>query len=271
MSRVLAAVDGTAASPGVLAVARELARVLGSAVDVIHVVDEGRAPAPPPPAVEDAELTLRLLEGPVGAVLVSEASTSDVDAVVVGIRRTVGGPRTTGHIALEVIDHADAIVVAVPPATPSSFELRTVLVPVQPRPPAALERVIRLARGAELEVVILHVHDESSIPAFEDQPHYDVEAWADEFLARWVPGARPSAVLDLRVGAPDEEILRAARDCGAQMIALGWDRDRSAGRATVVTAALARSPLPVALLPLPLRDATSLRSAQGHAAAGPRA
>src|SRR5512133_2047102 len=178
MTRVLAAIDGTAASSGVLAVAKELARVLGGVVDVVHVVDEGRTPNEPL-EVRDADLSLRQLQGPVGAVLVAEASGADGEAVVVGVRRTVGGPRAPGHTALEVIDHAETIVVAVPPATPSSYELRTVLVPVQPRPPEALERVVRLAGGAALDVVILHVHDESEIPAFEDQPHYDVEAWAN--------------------------------------------------------------------------------------------
>jgi nucleotide-binding universal stress UspA family protein len=268
MTRVLAAIDGTAASSGVLAVAKELARVLGGEVDVVHVVDDERAPNGPL-EVQDADLTLRVLEGRVGEVLVSEASAADVDAVVVGVRRTVGGRRAPGHTALEVIDHAETVVVAVPPATPTSYELRRVLVPVQPRPPEALARVVRLAGGAALDLVILHVHDESEIPAFEDQPHYDVEVWADEFLARWVPGAPISAVVDVRVGAPGEEILRAARERGAQMIALGWDRDRSAGRATVVTAALARSPIPVALLPLPVRDVPAASSAHGAGTIGP--
>jgi hypothetical protein len=256
MTRVLAAIDATTASAGVIRVAAEVGRVVGADVDVVHVRDDATT-TDAQVQVDDSGLTLRLLDGPVAPALVSEASADDVEAVVVGLRRTVGGSHPVGHVALEVIDHANTVVVAVPPTIPSTFELRTVLVPIHGEPAAALGRVVRLAQGARLDVVILHVHDESSIPSFEDQPHYDVEAWAGEFLARWVPGARPDAVVEVRVGAPEEEILTVARECGAQMIAIGWDRDRSPGRATVVRTALRRSDVPVALLPLrvPLRTA----------------
>lgn len=260
MTRVIAAIDGTAASPGVLRVATEVGRVIGADVDAVHVVDEV-ASTEAELQVLDAGLTLRLLQGPVGPAIVAEASASDVEAVVVGLRRTVGGSRAVGHVALDVIDRADAIVVAVPPTTPPTFELHTVLVPIHGRPADALEHVVRLSRGAHLDLVILHVHDESSIPAFEDQPHYDVEAWANEFLARWVPDARDDAVVEVRVGAPEEEIIDVARECGAHMIAIGWDRDRSPGRAMVVRAALRRGNVPVALLPIRLegRAQVSLR------------
>jgi nucleotide-binding universal stress UspA family protein len=249
MTRVLAAIDATTASSGVIRVATEVGRVLGADVDVVHVVDETRT-TDAQVRVDEAGLTLRLLDGPVAPALVSEASAADVEAVVVGLRRTVGGSRPAGHVALEVIDRSEAVVVAVPPTTPSTFELRTVLVPIHGQPAEALERALRLAAGASLDVVILHVHDESSIPAFEDQPHYDLEAWADEFLARWVPGARHDAVMEVRVGAHEEEIVRVAHECGADIVAIGWDRDRSPDHATVVRAALRRSDVPVALLPL---------------------
>ncbi len=248
MTRVLAAIDGTAASPGVLRVATEVGRVLGADVDVVYVDDEAESKQAEL-HVLDPNLTLRRLGGPVESAIVTEASAPDVEAVVVGLRGTVGGSRAVGHVALHVIDHADAIVVVVPPTTPATFELRTVLVPIHGRPADALEHVVRLGHSVDLALVILHVHNESSIPAFEDQPHYDVEAWADEFLARWVPGAR-DAVVEVRVGAPEEEIIGVARECGAQMIAVGWDRDRSPGRATIVQAVLRRGDVPVALLPI---------------------
>jgi hypothetical protein len=255
MSRVLAAIDGTAASPVVLAVATEVGRLLSADVDAVHVVESAAIDAEV--RVEGAEVKLRLLEGAVAPVLVSEASAPEVDAVVVGLRRLIGAPYTAGHVALDVIDHSDTIVVAVPPAVPLSYRLRTVLVPVQPRPAEALRRVVRLAQGAHLDLVILHVHDETSIPAFEDQSHYDTEVWADEFLARWVPGARYGSVVEVRVGTPVEVIIGATRDRHADMLALGWDRDRSHGRASVVRAALARSAVPVALLPVRAADRSS--------------
>jgi nucleotide-binding universal stress UspA family protein len=256
MRSVVAAIDGTTASAGVLRVAREVARVLGGDVDAVHVVDE-RGPNDEQIHVFETEPTLRLLDGPVAPALVSEASRAGVEVVVMGLRRTVGGSRPVGHVALEVIERADTIIVAVPPATPSPYELRTVLVPIQGRPAEALDRVVRVAQGALLDLVILHVHDERSIPSFEDQPHYDLEAWADEFLARWVPGARHETVMEVRVGSAAEEVVRVSRECGAQMIAIGWDRELAEDRAMVVRATLERSAVPVALLPLRVRDAAA--------------
>jgi nucleotide-binding universal stress UspA family protein len=261
MSTVLAAIDATAASRGVLEVAKEIARVLGADVDPVHVIEDG------PESVEEAAraagLAVRLLEGSVAPTLVAEASHPAVAAVVVGLRRRVGGSRPAGHVALEVIGGAHGTVVVVPPATPAGFTLRTVLVPVQGRPAEALENVIRLARGARLDLVVLHVHDEWSIPSFEDQPHYDVDAWADEFLARWVPGSRREATMEIRVGAPAEEIIGVARERGADLIGMGWLQDLSPGRATIVRAVLERSSVPVALVPL-------ARSPRRHPSHGPR-
>jgi hypothetical protein len=257
--RVLAAVDGTRASVGVLRVAKEVGRVLGAGVDAVHVADGG--------AVDDAEmlvldagLTVRRLDGPVASALVSEAGRDDVEVVVVGLRRTIGTSRPVGHVALQVIDLTEAIVVAVPAITPVGYELRKVLVPIQGRPAAALQRVVAVARDADLDLVVLHVHDESSIPAFEDRPHYDVETWANEFLARWVPGANHDTVMEVRVGAVEEEIVRVCRECRADMIAMGWDRQLPEGRMKAVQSALERSPVPVALLPVRVPAAAPSRA-----------
>ena len=56
--------------------------------------------------------------------------------------------------------------------------------------------------------------------------------------------------MELREGAPEEQILEVARDVEADMIALGWAQDLSPGRATVVRWALEHTPVPLALMPL---------------------
>lgn len=263
MTTILAAIDGTPASGGVLTVAKEIARVLAADIDVVHVIEMGGAADAEAEAAR-AGLMVRSLTGPVEATLVSAAGDPAVEAVVVGVRRTIGGSRPAGHVALEVIRRAQATVVAVPPATSPDYELKKVLVPVQGRPAQALGNVITIARDAHLDVVILHVHDEWSIPSFEDQPHYDMEAWAAEFLARWVPGARPETVIEVRVGAPADEILGLARELDADMMAIGWMHDLSPGRASIVRAVLERSPIPIALLPLARQDDVQTRAAAGN-------
>jgi nucleotide-binding universal stress UspA family protein len=253
MTNVMAAINGTPVGRVVLAVAEEVARVLDVGVEAAHVVEEGEGPnisGEAAAAAASKAILVRMLEGDVERALVQRASSHDVRAVVMGLRRTLAGSRPAGHVALGVIVSVRKPVIVVPPITPSTFRLRRVLVPVQGRPADALEDVMAIAKSADLETVFLHIDDEWSMPSFEDQPHYDVESWSQEFLARWVPGARGGATMELRVGAPEEQILEVARDVDADMIALGWAQDLSPGRATVVRWALEHTPVPVALMPL---------------------
>jgi nucleotide-binding universal stress UspA family protein len=254
MTNVMAAINGTPVGRVVLAVAEEVARVLGADVEAVHVVEEGKE-APDIPAGTAAEVAarripVRMLGGAVEPALIERASSEDVRAVVMGLRRTLAGARPAGHVALGVIVRTRKPVIVVPPITTSMFRLRKVLVPVRGRPADGLEDVMSLTSSADLETVFLHIHDEWSVPSFEDQPHYDLETWAQEFLARWVPGARPEATMELRVGAAEEQILEVAQDVGADMIAIGWTQNLSPGRATVVRWALEHTSVPLALMPL---------------------
>lgn len=253
MTMVMAAINGFPISRVVLAVAGEVARVLDAEIEAVHVVE-----SPHHRPQVDAEtqaaavekIPMRVLVGEVETMLAARANSSEGGAVVMGLRRAVGGKRPAGHVALAVIGRVHKPVIVVPPVTPVTFGLQKVLVPIQGRPAGALQEVTAIAESAHLETVFLHVHDEWSVPSFEDQPHYDVEAWASEFLARWVPGTSAKATMELRVGTAEEQILRVARDVGADLIAIGWSQDLSPGRATVVRWALEHSPVPLALMPL---------------------
>ena len=252
MTTVLAGIDGSPMSRAVLDVAREIARVLDAHVDVVHVV-EGDDASQPEIEILGAEVPLRLLHGDVSGVLIAEASAEGVAAVVVGSCREAGGPTPAGHVSLEVIASVRKPVVVVPPMTRPDYELHTVLVPVQGKPARALEEVVRLAENPELHVVILRLLDETSIPAFEDQPHYDVLAWAEEFLARWVPGAASDTAVEVRIGDPQELVIGVTHEVEADLVAIGRRRDVPAAATPVVLAALGRSPVPVVLLPLARR------------------
>jgi nucleotide-binding universal stress UspA family protein len=247
---VLAGIDGSPTSRAVLDVADEVARLLDAAVDVVHVVE---ADAPPAEVeVLSGEHQLRLLSGDVSEALVTEAATESVSAVVIGSCGTVDAP-TPGHISLDIIGNVPKPVVVVPPRTPADYELHTVLVPILGKPGGALEDVIRLAENPDLHVVILRLLDELSIPAFEDQPHYDVEAWAEEFLARWVPGAGSDTVMEVRIGDPEELVVAVADEVSADAVVIARRRGVPTAASPVVLTALRRSPVPVVLLPLTRR------------------
>lgn len=251
MSTVLTGIDGSPISAAVLEVAKEVARVLDAQVDAVHVPEGEDLPEV---EISGGDIPLRLLRGDPSSVLIAEASAENVAAVVVGACREVGRPAAPGHVSLDVIGGVRRPVVVVPPMTASAYELHTVLVPVQGRPARALEDVVRLAENPQLHVVILRLLDETTIPAFEDQSHYDVEAWADEFLARWVPGAGSDTAMEVRIGEPEELVIGVAHEVDADLVALGRRRDLPATEAPLVLRALERSPVPIVLFPLARRS-----------------
>jgi nucleotide-binding universal stress UspA family protein len=77
----------------------------------------------------------------------------------------------------------DKPVVVVPPGFDPPEHLRTVVVAMEGTPgkARALQRSIEISSRAGLEIVVVHVHDESSIPLFSDQVQHEGEAYARSF------------------------------------------------------------------------------------------
>lgn len=268
MKKVLAALDNSLAAGSVVATATSLARVFGAQVDAIHVgFDEDRIAAAEAAA---AGLELRRLAGPTVAALVRAAEDDAVAALVVGTRGLPAGRRAIGSTALDVITSLLKPVVVVPPDAVGRGTLKRVLVPLEGTVPTSLapRGLIELAHDADVEVVVLHVHDAASLPAFTDQPQHEARAWREEFVARYCPWGIGKISLQVRLGRHDEEILRAVTETEADLVALGWAQDLAAGRAPVVREVLERGRTPVLLVPVQLvpdirrRGRTSWRSSQ---------
>jgi hypothetical protein len=112
--------------------------------------------------------------------------------------------------------------------------------------------IFTLARDAEIDVLVLHVHDEGSIPSFTDQPQYEQPAWAREFLRRYSPWGLGTVHFETRVGRIGELIPLVTEECNCDLIALGWSQELSSGHAPVVRETLERSRRPVLLVPVRL-------------------
>jgi nucleotide-binding universal stress UspA family protein len=250
MRKVIAAVDNSLAAGAVLATGGSLAPLFDAEVEALHVGEDGDASARR--AAEAAGLELRRVAGPTVPALVEAAAADDVAALVVGTRRLPVGGRPVGSTALEVITSLLKPVVVVPPDAFRRSSVERVLVPLEGT--AATSRaprgIIELAHDADLDVVVLHVHDPGSLPAFTDQPQHQVRAWADEFVARYCPWGVERVTVELRVGRPAEEIVSAAEFTGAHLIALGWAQEIDWGRAPVVREVLERGRIPVLLVPV---------------------
>jgi nucleotide-binding universal stress UspA family protein len=248
VSRVVAAVDESPVTTAVLSMARELARVLGATVEAVEVVEPGAARATRP-APDAAEVGFTLLEGDPLSVLVDVLGAADVVAGVLGARDELGRPLPAGHLALALVDRIDIPVVVVPPECPPDVTLRRVLIAMEgaPRAPRVLRRAIEVVAATGLEMHVVHVEDEASIPMFSDQVQHETDAYVAEFLARHCRGA-PDPRLHLRVGFPADEVLRAVDDLTPDLIAMGWPRRTAPEHGTVVREILGRVQVPLLLV-----------------------
>lgn len=246
MSRILACIDNSAAARPVLAAARVLAPVLNATVQAVHVRENGDRTARA--AASALGVPLQTLDGDPVEQLASSAAADDVVAVVIGARGRPCG-RHAGHLALGLANRVATPVVVVPPDAELPAELHRVLVAIEgtPRNSRRLKRAIELSQGAGLELVLVHVDDESSIPSFSDQVAHETESYAHEFLARFAPGAQ-AARLELRVGAPADEILTAADSERPDLVAMGWPQSDDPARGVVAREVLDRIHRPVLLV-----------------------
>jgi len=261
MRKVIAAIDDTAAARAVLATGRLVAELFDASLEAVHVRDDGARTARS--AARAAGLRLREVDGPVVRALVLEAQELDVAALALGARATPAGRRPAGHVALEVITAVPRPVAVVPPEVRPEPDLRRLLVPLDGTSATAqaLAEVIERACQRDIDVVILHVLGEESLPPFSDQPHHEAEAWVREFKARHCPVAAARA--ELRVGVPAHAVVSTAVETGADLIALGWAQHLAPGRAAVVQEVLERGRIPVLLVPIELGGSS-------HASGEPR-
>lgn len=250
MKRLIAAIDNSAAARPVLGMARALAPMLSAAVEAVHVTEDGDRTAR---AVADSfGLPLLTLSGDPLEAIAELAADDEVVAVAVGTRGLPRRHKGVGHLSLALADRINKPVLAVPPEACPPERLGTVLIAVEGTAAKApgLERAIDFAVGADLDLVVVHVDDEDSIPSFCDQTQHETEAYTREFLARYCPGAR-GARLELRVGVPAEEIVAAIASEAAEMLALGWPQGADGTRGAVAREVLDRSQVPVLLIAVP--------------------
>jgi nucleotide-binding universal stress UspA family protein len=250
MTRVLVAVDNSLAAKTVVASARTLAALLDAEVDAVHVRVDGHRTAED--ATHAAGVPLRMTSGPVVERLIEEGEPDDVVVVAVGARGSPAARRPLGATATAVATALAKPVLVVPPEADPAAVFRRILVPLEGSLSSSLapRAILELAPSAEVDVVALHVHDQSSLPSFTDQPQHEQPAWASEFLHRFCPWGLGSVRLETRVGRSSEIVPAAAEECDCDLIALGWSRELSPGRAPVVRSTLERSRRPVLLFPV---------------------
>jgi len=130
--------------------------------------------------------------------------------------------------------------------------------------------IVELAQGTELDVIVLHVHEEASLPLFTDQPQHEQPAWAREFLRRYCPWGIGAVRLEIRVGRSEELVPLVAEQTDADLIALGWAQQLVPGRAPVVRATLERARTPIMLVPVEVTPPVASHAGEAPSAVVPR-
>lgn len=246
MTKIIAAIDNSLAARPVLAMSAALAPVLGAEVEAIYVAeDEGTTARA---SAEAFGVPFHQVPGDPFRRISELAEDDDVVAVAIGARGRRSG-RRIGHLARQVANAIDKPVLIVPPDAQPPERLHTVVIAMEssPRKARSLKPAVAVAAAADLELVVVHVDDEDSIPSFSDQVAHETDAYAEEFVARYLHGA-PKARLELRIGVPADEIIAAVDSAMADMVAIGWPRPADTRRGAVAREVLDRSRVPVLLV-----------------------
>lgn len=247
MSTTLAALDASAAARPVLETALRIAEMTGTEVEALHIGD-GSSETPESLA-ERAGVPLRLLDGPVEEVLLSAVGEPQVFVAVVGARSTPGGRRPVGRVARHILHGAGKPVVIVPPEVLSPGRLRRLVLPLEGTAESSrpVLEVLWPMLEADIELVVLHVFTDESVPRMLDRPVRDIEQLGREFLARHFPHA---SAIEMRGGPMGAQLLDVCTKHDADLVVLSWSQDSSEGHANVVREVLGVSTLPVLLLPV---------------------
>lgn len=255
MDRVLAAIDASPCATAVTQTALSIADWFEATVTALHVrEDSSDAPLQ---VARDAHVELYEAAGSPVDAIVAAADEHDVVAVALGARGEHHGSRPAGHTALEVITRVNKPVVVVPPDGTRAAPITRILIPLEGTDESsqAIADILALAARRGVDILVLHVHTPDAVPPFQDQPHHQVEAWQQEFLARFVSAPPDRVEIIQHVGAPAERVTAVSRAAEADAMVLGWSQNLSPGRAEVVREALAHSTMPVLLVPT--REPTS--------------
>ena len=249
MTRVVAAIDNSAAARAVLAVGRAVATALGADLEAVHVLEDGHETATA--SAEAVGLTLRTLVGEPGGRVGRRgrpgrrtgrrlrAPRPDLRAAPRRSSGPGGGwadrPHRWWRCRPDIVppDHVSTLLVAMEGSTASS---------------EALRRTLALSAGAGLDLVVVHVDEE--VPPFTDQVQHESDAYLQEFVARHGPGLRDVRI-ELRIGAPSDEVLAAIDLVGPELVAVGWPHPGGPDRGEVAREILAHCPVPLLLVPVP--------------------
>jgi hypothetical protein len=251
MPHLLAAIDNSAVTSPVVAVAQWFAALVDLEVVALHVSEDGDGETAQ--AVADvAGVKCELGVGDPVATIRDAAADSEVRAIAIGARGIPAQSTPAGHVALDLIRSVAKPVIVVPPDVrmPRADHLR-VLAPVDEDPASAtaLRGLLEDMKVPELDLVLLRVFDAEHMPMFANHGTYDANGFVEEFVRSTVPSETARTRVEMRVGHPANTILDVESELASDVVVLGWGRNLTGARASVVKQLLAHAKTPLILLP----------------------
>jgi nucleotide-binding universal stress UspA family protein len=253
MTKLLAAVDNSTAALPVVGTACAVADLFGAKVEALHVTVDGADLARA--AANAALIPYWRTGGDPTAQLLAAADDPDVLLVAAAFRNVDSADaEPLGSVTRELMTQLPRPIVVVPPGEDAPARIDRVLVALDrdAAATAALEPVLALVAGAEVEIVIVHVCAPDDVPPFADQLQHETNAWVDEFLSGYCPMARDRIRVELRYGEPAGEISAVAARLAADLVVLAWSQSLDAGHAPVVRRLVAQDRIPILLVPIGL-------------------
>jgi len=253
-AKLLVALDDSAATGPVVAVAQWLGALVGLEVVAMHVSKDGSG-ALSRATANAAGVSFAVHEGDPAQQIRAVATDPDIRMIAMGARGLPTHPTPAGHVALEVIGRATKPIVVVPPdaRVPIDGSRLRLVAPVdhEPANAKALRSLLEELEGADfaLDLVLVRVFDAEHMPMFSNHGGYEAEAWAKEFVIATTPLHVAQARVETRVGSPAHTILAVEHELDGDLVALACSGNLSHGRAAVVKRLLAHARTPLILLP----------------------
>lgn len=246
---IVACLDTSAAARPVLEAALRMGEATGRPVEAIHVRADLDQPMDTIESLAARSgVELKVLEPPLESALVDRLECDDVAVGVLGARSISSGRRPVGTVTRHLIERCRRPLLVVPPDVLSPPAFRRAVVPLEngqetSRPVA--ETVVPLL-GEQVEVVVLHVFTEKTLPAMLDRPVRDMVMLGEQFLAKHLPSAEH---IEMHVGPVATKVAQVCKSHHADLVVLSWSQTTLAGRARTVMDVLAGSAVPVLLVP----------------------
>jgi len=253
MSQLLAALDDSAATAPVVAVAQWFASLLDLEVVALHVSEDGSGTTARATA-DAAGVKFEIRAGDPSRTIRQAATDDDVLGIAIGARALPANRVPAGHVTLDMIRRVAKPVIVVPPdvRVPTGNRPLRLLAPVDAERPSAdaLRRLLDEMPTSDLDLVLLHVFDAQHMPRFANHGSYDIEEWCKELVRRTTPSHETQARVEWRVGHPAHTILAVEHELDPDLVVLAWAGNLSHGRAAVVKRLLAHATTPLLLLPV---------------------